>query len=51
MRYEIRVNGTLVITVLSIEDLMYYIIDNDLSIVDEVEDCERNFVTINCVEA
>lgn len=48
MTYEIYVGNDCVASVLSIEDLMCYIIDAGLSIIDEDEDLE-NFVTmINC---
>ena len=48
MTYEVYVNGKLEISVLSIEDLMYYINVNGLSIIEENEDLENNVVTIDC---
>ena len=50
MAYEVYVNGEMVICVLSIEDLMYYIITNCLSIIEENEDLENNVITIDCEE-
>lgn len=50
MSYEVYVNGKLEISVLSIEDLMYYIQVNGLSIIEENEDLENNVVTIDCEE-
>lgn len=50
MKYEVYVNGKMVISVLSIEDLMYYIITNGLSILEENEDLENNVITIDCEE-
>lgn len=38
------------ISVLSIEDLMYYIQVNGLSIIEENEDLENNVITIDCEE-
>lgn len=51
MEYEVYVNGEKLASVLSIEDLMYYISVNDLSIIDENEDLENNVITIDCKEA
>lgn len=50
MKYEVYVNGKMVIDVLSIEDLMYYINVNSLSIIEENEDLENNVITIDCEE-
>lgn len=50
MSYEVYVNGKLEISVLSIEDLMYYIQVNGLSIIEENEDLENNVITIDCEE-
>ena len=50
MIYEVYVNGKMEISVLSIEDLMYYINVNGLSIIEEKEDLENNVVTIDCEE-
>lgn len=51
MVYEVYVNGKLAVSVLSIEDLMYYVNVNGLSIIEENEDLENNVVTIDCEEA
>lgn len=48
MVYEIYVGNNLFKTLLSIEDTMYYIIDNGLSIVDEYEDLDNNCIKITC---
>ena len=48
MTYEIYVGNNLHVTELSIEDVMVYIIENGLSIVDENEDLEANTIQINC---
>lgn len=48
MIYEIYVGNNLRTTELSIEDVMYYIIENDLSIIDENEDLDTNTIQINC---
>lgn len=48
MFYEIYVGNDLLVRALSIEDLMYYISLNDLSIIEESEDLENNIVTIDC---
>lgn len=48
MVYEIYVGNDLLVRALSIEDLMYYISLNDLSIIEESEDLENNIVTIDC---
>ena len=48
MVYEIYVGNNLHTIELSIEDVMYYIIENDLSIIDENEDLEVNAIQINC---
>lgn len=48
MSYEVYVNCKMEINVLSIEDLMYYIQVNGLSIIEENEDLENNVVTIDC---
>lgn len=50
MKYEVYVNGKMVIGVLSIEDLIYYINLNSLSIIEENEDLENNVITIDCEE-
>lgn len=50
MVYEVYVNGKKLASVLSIEDLMYYINVNDLSIIEENEDLENNVITIDCEE-
>lgn len=50
MKYDVYVNGKMVISVLSIEDLMYYIITNGLSILEENEDLENSVITIDCEE-
>lgn len=50
MVYEVYVNGKKLDSVLSIEDLMYYINVNDLSILEENEDLENNVITIDCEE-
>lgn len=50
MIYEVYVNGKKEISVLSIEDLMYYINVNNLSIIEENEDLENNTITIDCEE-
>lgn len=50
MSYEVYVNGKMEISVLSIEDLMYYINVNGLSIIEENEDLENNSITIDCEE-
>ena len=50
MVYEVYVNGKLEVSVLSIEDLMYYINVNGLYIIEENEDLENNVVTIDCEE-
>lgn len=50
MVYEVYVNGKMEISVLSIEDLIYYINVNDLSIIEENEDLENNVITIDCEE-
>ena len=50
MIYEVYVNGKKAISVLSIEDLMYYINVNNLSIIEENEDLENNVITIDCEE-
>ena len=50
MVYVVYVNGKLVCEVLSIEDLMYYINVNSLSIIEENEDLENNKVIIDCEE-
>lgn len=50
MIYEVYVNGKKEISVLSIEDLMYYINVNSLSIIEENEDLENNIITIDCEE-
>lgn len=49
MIYEIYVGNNLLVTALSIEDVMYCIMSNNLSIVDEDEDIEFNTIKINCV--
>lgn len=51
MTYEVIVNGKLVCEVLSIEDLLYYINVNSLSIIEETEDLENNKIIIDCEEA
>lgn len=51
MVYEVYVNGKKSASVLSIEDLMYYINVNDLYILDENEYLENNVITIDCEEA
>ena len=48
MTYEIYVGNNLHVTELSIEDVMVYIIENGLSIVDKNEDLEANTIQINC---
>lgn len=48
MIYEIYVGNNLHTTELSIEDVMYYIIINGLSIIDENEDLDNNPIQINC---
>lgn len=48
MIYEIYVGNDLLVRALSIEDLMYYISLNDLSIIEESEDLDNNIVTIDC---
>lgn len=48
MVYEIYVGNNLFKTLLSIEDTMYYIIDNGLSIVDEYKDLDNNCIKITC---
>ncbi len=48
MIYEIYVGNNLLTTELSIEDVMYYIIINGLSIIDENEDLDNNTIQINC---
>ena len=50
MSYEVYVNGKLEVSVLSIEDLMYYIITNALSIMEENEDLENGVIIIDCEE-
>ena len=50
MIYEVYVNGKKEISVLSIEDLMYYINVNGLYIIEENEDLENNIITIDCEE-
>lgn len=50
MTYEVYVNGKLEVSVLSIEDLMYYINVNGLAIIEENEDLENNVITIDCEE-
>lgn len=50
MVYEVYVNGKKLTSALSIEDLMYYINVNDLSILEENEDLENNVITIDCEE-
>lgn len=50
MVYEVYVNGKLAVSVLSLEDLMYYINVNGLSIIEENKDLENNVVTIDCEE-
>lgn len=50
MSYEVYVNGKMEISVLSIEDLIYYINVNGLSIIEENEDLENNVITIDCEE-
>lgn len=48
MVYEIYVGNNLHTTELGIEDVMYYIIINGLSIIDENEDLDNNTIQINC---
>lgn len=50
MIYEVYVNGKKEISVLSIEDLMYYINVNGLYIIEENEDLENNIIIIDCEE-
>lgn len=50
MTYGVYVNGKMEISVLSIEDLMYYIQANGLFIIEENEDLENKVITINCEE-
>ena len=50
MTYEVYVNGKMKISVLSIEDLMYYIQVNGLSIIEKNKDLENNVITIDCEE-
>ena len=50
MSYEVYVNGKIEISVLSIEDLIYYINVNGLVIIEENEDLENNVITIDCEE-
>lgn len=50
MIYEVYVNGKKAISVLSIEDLIYYININNLFIIAENEDLENNVITIDCEE-
>ncbi len=50
MTYEVYVNGGLVCKVLSVEDLLYCIITNHLSIINEDEDLENNKIIIDCEE-
>lgn len=48
MIYVVYVNGKKANTIRSIEDLMYYINMNDLSIIEETEDLENFVVTLDC---
>ncbi len=48
MIYEIYVGNNLHTIELSIEDVMYYIIENSLVIIDENEDLDNNTIQINC---
>lgn len=48
MQYEIYVGNDLIVTALSIEDVMYYINVNDLSIIEENEDFDTHTVIIDC---
>ena len=48
MVYEIYVGNNLHVIELSIEDVMHYIIENGLSIIDENEDLDNNTIQINC---
>ena len=45
-----KISCYFIISVLSIEDLMYYIQVNGLSIIEENEDLENNVITIDCEE-
>lgn len=50
MVYEVYVKGKKLASVLSIADLMYYISEYDLFIIEENEDLENNVITIDCEE-
>ena len=50
MQYIIYINGKYPTGLFSIEDVIAYIIDNDLSIIEENEDYDENTVQIYCKE-
>lgn len=48
MKYEIYVGNDLIVTTLSIEDLLYYINVNQLEIIEETEDIKNNTIILDC---
>lgn len=48
MKYEIYVGNDLIVTALSIEDLLYYINVNQLEIIEETEDIKNNTIILDC---
>lgn len=48
MKYEIYVGNDLIVEALSIEDLLYYLNVNQLTIIEETEDLENNTIILDC---
>ena len=51
MQYLIYVNDNYEMGFMSFEDAMCYIIDNSLSIHDEIEDLDEHIIKVYCMEA